>query len=148
MRRNAEEEAAETVQLLVPLQHLRILDFLAVKTLHRSGLLPLISPACDEAYRSGGWGEAQFTLPPLLECFSHPPSSLYTPATMLSALHLPSHSVLMMPSDRYHCFTTPFCRELTGGERKHQGSETLRHVPHQKVTSLRAEPSPRGSLIK
>ena len=54
MRGNAEEEAAETVQLLVPLQHLRILDFLAVKTLHRSGLLPLLSPTCDEAYYSGG----------------------------------------------------------------------------------------------
>lgn len=54
MRGNAEEEAAETVRLLVPLQHLRILDFLAVKTLHRSGLLPLLSPTCDEAYYSGG----------------------------------------------------------------------------------------------
>lgn len=45
VRRNAEEEAAEMVQLLVPLQHLRILDFLAVGTPHRSALLPLISPA-------------------------------------------------------------------------------------------------------
>lgn len=57
MRRDAGEEEAETVPLSVPLQHLRILDFLAVKT--SIALLSSLSPAphaCDEAYHSKGVG--------------------------------------------------------------------------------------------
>ena len=95
VRRNPEEEAAEMVQLLVPLQHLRILDFLAVGTLRHSALLPLISPArmrWDILLR--GVREAQLTLPPSSGTLLFPPTEL--------SLHTSFYA---------ECFTlaVPFC---------------------------------------
>lgn len=61
-----------------------------------------------------------------------------------------SHFVLMMPSDRYHYFIPSFCGR--GNQSWMVVSDRTRalrhcHLPHQKVSSLRAETRPRGSFV-